>query len=79
MQVNVQAHPTLITGAGCGRDVVRRSDLPVRLANTVCSAHLLWRPAQPLLVGLEFRSMATRYEERLNRANHLNLTFGFEL
>ena len=79
VQVNVQAHPTLIAGAGCGRDVVRRSDLPVRLSNTVCSAHLLWRPAQPLLFGFEFRNMATRYEERVNRAKHLNLTFGFEL
>lgn len=78
-QANVQAHPTLIVGAGCGRNRVRRSDLPQRLANTVCSTHLLWRVAQPLILGLEFRRMRTRYEEGTSRANHVNLTFGFEL
>lgn len=79
MQLNLQAHTTLITGAGCGRDVVRLDDQPVRKSNTSCAAHLLWRPAQPLVMGLEFRRVQTTYAERTNRANHINLSFGFEL
>jgi hypothetical protein len=79
LQINVQAHPTLIAGAGCGRDVVRKSELAQRLSNSVCTTHLMWRPAQPVIVGVEFRRITTRYEERANRANHLNLSFGFEL
>ena len=79
VQLNVQAHVTLITGAGCGRDVVALADAPVRRANTACAAHLLWRPAQPLIVGFEFRTLRTQYADRTNRANHLNLSFGFEL
>ncbi|MCC7055202.1 MAG: hypothetical protein IT355_18150 [Gemmatimonadaceae bacterium] len=79
LQLNLQPHPTLISGAGCGRDVVRASQVPVRLANSACAAHLLWRPAQPIIVGLEFRRITTRYDGDTNRANHLNLAFGFEL
>lgn len=79
IQLNIQAHPTLVTGAGCGRDVANTKDFPVREMNTVCSAHVLWRPAQPLVVGLEFRTIRTTYAERTNSANHLNLAFGFEL
>lgn len=79
LQLNVQAHPTLITGAGCGRDVVSTNDFPVREQNTACAAHLLWRPAQPLVLGFELRTVGTRYADRMNRANHLNLSFGFEL
>lgn len=79
MQLNVQAHTTLISGAGCGRNSVDRDDRPIRLANTACAAHLLWRPAQPLVMGLEFRQVRTRYSDQTSRANHLNLSFGFEL
>ena len=79
MQLNLQAHTTLITGAGCGRDAVRLDDRPIRQANTSCAAHLLWRPAQPLVMGLEFRRVQTTYAERTNSANHINLSFGFEL
>jgi hypothetical protein len=79
LQLNVQATTTLITGAGCGRDDVNRDDAPTRYSNSVCAAHLLWRPAQPIVLGLEFRSIHTQYIDRTNRANHLNLSFGFEL
>ncbi len=78
-QANLQAHPTFITGAGCGREVVNTDDLPLRESNLACAAHLLWRPAQPILIGLEFRRIATRYSSVTNHANHLNLAFGFEL
>jgi len=79
IQLNVQAHTTLISGAGCGKNSVNRDDRPIRLANTACSAHLLWRPAQPLVMGLEFRQVRTRYSDQTSRANHVNLSFGFEL
>ncbi len=79
LQVNVRATTTLITGAGCGRDDVNRDDVPTRFSNRACSAHLLWRPAQPIVLGFEFRSVQTQYIDRTNRANHLNLSFGFEL
>lgn len=79
VQANLQAHPTLITGAGCGREVVNTDDLPLRESNLACAAHLLWRPAQPILIGIEFRRIETRYSTATNRASHLNLAFGFEL
>jgi hypothetical protein len=79
LQVNVQAHPTLISGAGCGRDVVRAADNPLRESNTACAAHLMWRPALPILLGMEYRQLRTRYAERTNRAHHLNVAIGFEL
>jgi hypothetical protein len=79
VQLNSQLHPTLIAGAGCGTDHVTLADRPTRIANTVCAAHALWRPAQPVFVGLEFRRLATRYDAGTSRANHINLAFGFEL
>ena len=79
MQLNVQAHVTLIAGVGCGRDAVNPDDAPVRLTNTACAAHLLWRPVQPLVIGLEFRTIGTQYADQTSRAKHLNLSFGFEL
>ena len=79
LQANLQAHPTLIAGAGCGREVVNTADLPLRESNLACAAHLLWRPAQPMLIGFEFRRIETRYSAVTNRASHLNLAFGFEL
>ena len=79
LQANLQAHPTLITGVGCGREVVNTDDLPLRESNLACAAHLLWRPAQPMLIGIEYRRIETRYSTATNRAGHLNLAFGFEL
>jgi hypothetical protein len=79
VQLNVQAHTTLISGAGCGKNSVNRDDRPIRLENTACAAHLMWRPAQPLVLGMEFRQVRTRYSDQVSRANHVNLSFGFEL
>ncbi len=79
VQLNVQTHPTLIAGAGCGREVTNVADLPLRERNTACAVHALWRPSQPLLIGVEYRHVRTRYVGDGNRASHLNLAFGFEL
>lgn len=79
MQLNWQAHPTLITGGGCGIDAADVRDQPLRRRNESCAVHLLWRPAQPLLLGVEFRRLRTTYESRTARGNHINFSFGFEL
>jgi len=79
-QVNAQVLTTLLAGAGCGLDVVNEADRPTRTRNTVCAGHLLWRPSEPVVVGLEFRGIATDYDTgEKGRAQHLNLSFGFEL
>jgi hypothetical protein len=77
-QVNVQAHPLVVTGAGCGVDDPEDDDAPERLRNVVCAAHLLWRPAQPLVLGLELRRARTRYATETAEMDHINLAFGVE-
>ena len=66
-------------GAGCGIDAVRAADRAVRQRNTVCAAHVAWRPVQPLLMGFEWRRLRTRYDAGAFLAHHLNLAFGVEL
>jgi hypothetical protein len=79
-QLNAQVLSTLLVGSGCGLDVVNDDDRPIRRRNTVCAAHLLWRPSEPILVGLEFRGMSTDFDTGdTGRARHLNLGIGFEL
>jgi hypothetical protein len=79
-QLNAQLLSTLLAGAGCGLDVVDESDRPTRRRNSVCAGHLLWRPSEPIVVGLEFRGISTEFDTGdTGRAKHLNLSFGFEL
>jgi hypothetical protein len=79
-QLNVQLHTSVLVGSGCGVDVVNAEDRPTRQRNTVCAAHVLWRPSEPIVVGLEFRGVSTRYDTgSTGRASHLNLGLGFEL
>jgi hypothetical protein len=79
-QLNAQVLSTLLVGSGCGLDVVNDDDRPIRRRNTVCASHLLWRPSEPILVGLEFRGMSTDFDTGdTGRARHLNLGIGFEL
>lgn len=79
-QLNAQVITTLLAGAGCGVDVVDDADRPTRRRNTVCAGHLLWRPSEPIVVGLEYRGLATEYDTgSTGRARHLNLSIGFEL
>jgi hypothetical protein len=78
-QLNVQPHTTLITGVGCGIDLPNADDAPTRLQNTVCAVHADWRPAQPLVFGVEYRQLGTRYSSGTYSARHLNFIFGFEL
>ena len=79
-QLNAQLLTTLLAGAGCGLDVVDETDRPTRRRNSVCAGHLLWRPSEPIVVGLEFRGISTQFDTgETGRARHLNLSFGFEL
>jgi hypothetical protein len=78
-QINVQPVTPVIGGIGCGIDLANADDAPTRLQNTVCAAHAEWRPAQPLLFGLEYRQIGTRLSTGTFGARHLNLVFGFEL
>jgi len=77
--VNWQAHPAVLTGVGCGIDAPAASDKPDRMRNASCAAHVLWRPAQPLLFGFEVRHLRTDYASRIATGTHFNFTFGFEL
>jgi hypothetical protein len=78
-QLNVQLHPTLTTGIGCGVDLVDPDAGPTRLQNTVCAAHAAWRPMQPLVIGVEYRQFGTRFATGTHGARHVNLVLGFEL
>jgi hypothetical protein len=78
-QLNVQPHPTLVTGIGCGVDLVDADANPARLQNTVCAAHAAWRPRQPLVIGVGYRQLGTRFTTGTHGARHVNLVLGFEL
>jgi len=78
-QLNFQPVQPVIAGLGCGIDVTRAEDAATRLQNTVCAAHMDWRPVQPLLFGLEYRQFGTRYSTGTYSARHLNFILGFEL
>ena len=79
-QAIVHPFPVLSAGAGCGVDDPRDRDRPLRRRNTVCAAHLLWRPAGTLVAGLEYRRLSTLYASGSRyRNDHLNLALGFEL
>ena len=53
-QINLQASPRLLVGGGSGMDDPEDADvLPNgRLRNTTAEAHLHWRPAGPIVLGL---------------------------
>lgn len=78
-QLNVQPLEQVITGLGCGLDLADASDNPTRLQNTVCAVHAEWRPVQPLVFGVEYRGLFTRYVGDTYNARHVNFVFGFEI
>jgi hypothetical protein len=78
-QLNAQPVQSVIAGVGCGIDATNPQDNASRLQNTVCAIHADWRPTQPLLFGLEYRQLGTRFSTGLSTARHFNLVFGFEL
>ncbi len=77
-QLNAQLRPTISSGIGCGLDVANERDLPRRTRNGACEVHMIWRPTQPILVGVEVRKLGTRYVTGTEHATHFNLALGFE-
>lgn len=80
-QLNHQLTPRILWGVGYGMDDPNDDDLPAvgaRLLNTTQEAHIHWRPAGPLVFGLEWRSTRTRYNASDYPNTHINLAFGFE-
>lgn len=84
-QLNVQASTRVLFGVGGGFDDPRTGDVAIggREHNGVIESHLHWRPAGPLVLGLEWRRLSTGYRQAaaspaVSRTDHLNLAFGFE-
>lgn len=79
-QVNVRPNPAFVIGAGYGVDDPHDNDLAAsaRLRNSATSAHAEWRPAGPLVFGLEYRRTRTTYVPGVFANDHFNLAFGFE-
>lgn len=79
-QLNVQATPRLLVGAGAGFDDPDDADLGVsaRRRNTTTEAHVHWRPSGPLVLGLEYRRVRTEYLVGTRANGHVNLAVGFE-
>ena len=65
-------------GAGFGIDDPDDQDRPVRTRNIAWSAFVTLRPAGPILAGLEYRKMKTRYDTGDFTNDHVNLAVGFE-
>lgn len=78
MQLNYAMTPRVTIGAGYGVDDPNDDDGPMLLRNVTTEAHLHWRPAGPLVMGLEWRSSKTRYAASHYPNTHINLAFGFE-
>ena len=78
-QVNLRPVRQFMFGGGCGIDDPKDADLPAtgRLRNVVCEGHAEWRPPGPLVFGLEFRRLKTRYQSGDVLASHLNLAAGY--
>ncbi len=80
-QLNLRVTPRLLVGAGYGFDDPEDDDLDptgTRFLNTATEAHLHWRPIGPLVIGVEYRTIRTRYDASDYPNRHLNLGFGFE-
>lgn len=79
-QVNVRPTLRWLFSAGYGVDDPERVDVPpaqARLRNQVHSLATQWTPAGPIIVGLEWRKLATTYATGVRKADHINLALGF--
>jgi hypothetical protein len=74
------ARPSIMweAGAGVGIDDPDDEDRPARTRNVAWSAFVTVRPAGPILAGLEYRKMKTRYDTGDFANDHVNLSVGFE-
>ena len=83
-QLDLRATPAASLGGGCGvadPRARRPATGALRTRNVACEAHLLFRPAGPLFVGIEARRMETTWVAAGDRkfvSDHFNLALGFE-
>lgn len=81
VQLNYDLTSRILVGAGYGFDDPDDDVLTapgVKVNNSTTEAHIHWRPAGPLVFGLEWRSTATKYDASSYANTHFNLAFGFE-
>jgi hypothetical protein len=78
-QVNFKPTTRVTIGGGFGSDDPDDKDLAAgaRLKNDVTEAHLVLRPAGPLVLGFEYRRMQTTYATGKLLNDHLNVGVGF--
>src|SRR5881397_648093 len=83
-QLNIRPRREVLVGGGCGLDDPDNGDLSDalgnphgRLKNFACEGHVDFRPAGPLVFGIEFRRLETTYPSGKFTANHFNLAAGF--
>lgn len=82
-QVNVRWAQVLTLGGGCGVD---EPDPPAsvtlapafRLRNQVCASHLIVRPEGPLVLGLTYRRLSTKFARGTFDNDHVNLALGYQ-
>ena len=80
-QLNLQANSRLLVGAGAGFDDPEDVDVTGggRTKNSTTEVHAHWRPAGPLVLGLEWRRSRTDWRViGVQSNNHLNFALGFE-
>ena len=80
-QLNLRPNPRWIVGVGAGYDRPDEADVPAatgRRKNVAQALHAQWTPVGPVVVGLEWRRLATEYAAGTRRADHLNLALGFQ-
>lgn len=79
-QVNFRTSERLLLGAGAGLDDPEDADVAPggRTKNAMSEAHLHWRPAGPLVFGVEWRQVVTDWTTGSYSNRHLNLAMGFE-
>ncbi len=77
-QVIVRPSVMWEAGAGFGIDDPDDDDRPARTRNIAWTAHLTVRPGGPVVAGLEYRKMKTRYPAGDFANDHVNLAVGFE-
>jgi hypothetical protein len=77
-QLVVSPSVTWEFGAGFGIDDPDDADRPFRTRNMAWSGHVTVRPAGPIVAGLEYRRMETRYTAGEVANDHVNLAVGFE-
>jgi hypothetical protein len=78
-QLNVRPSARFELGGGCGVGDPDDAALPAgRLRNLSCEGHVITHPGGPVVAGLEFRRLRTRYPTETITNNHVNLAMGFE-